>query len=122
MKKLVDSGADSEESARSLSELGVERKWMLARSLREGSVLRRMVKVAVPSEVDLSVADSTRERYYIPTEDQTTAQKRFRVKGNGVGSLLICIAGLTLALLLFLVYGPWLFGILDSFIASMKGM
>ncbi len=116
--KLTEAGADCAENAKTLEELGAGRSFMLTRSLREGSVLRKTVLTAPAAEVDLSNKQSSMCRYYIPKEKQETAKKRFRVRGNGVVSLLIWIGVITVVLLLLLVYGPWLFGIIDSFLAS----
>lgn len=119
VKKLIESGADSSENAKSLSELGIENRPLLARSLREGSVLRKTVLVAEVDKnaIDLSDKNSMAEKYYIPTEAQPTAEKRFRVRGNGVVSLILSIFLITLILLLLLIFGPWLLGIADGLLA-----
>jgi hypothetical protein len=120
VKKLIDAGADSPENAKTLHELDIKLKWPLSHSLREGSVLRKSVK-AVKTSGDDPEKKQAEMSYYIPEDAQITAQKRFRTTGNGVGSLVICIVGSTVALLLLLIYGPWLFGLVDSLIASAKG-
>lgn len=120
--KLIGAGASSPESAKSLSELGIENRPMLARSLREGSVLRKTIQVAEFDKTNISIGDraSMAEKYYIPEDKQVTAQKRFRTKGNGVISLVISVIVITAVLLLALIFGPWLFGIADGMLAAMR--
>ena len=119
VKKLIEAGADSSENAKSLTELGIEHSPMLTRSLREGSVLRRTVLVAEfdNNAIDLSDKNSMAEKYYIPKENQNMAEKRFRVRGNGIISLILSIILITIILLLLLIYGPWLLGIADGLLA-----
>ena len=126
VKKLIEAGADSSENAKTLRELGIDGTGPIRRSLRDGSVLRRTVEKVEPEQTgegsepkaELSDPDRYADRYYIPKEKQAMAQKRFRVKGNGIGTVFLCVGISTVALLLLLIYGPWLFGILDSFMAS----
>ena len=119
VKTLIEAGADSSENAKSLTELGIEHSPMLTRSLREGSVLRRTVLLAEfdNNAIDLSDKNSMAEKDYIPKENQDMAEKRFRVRGNGIISLILSIILITIILLLLLIYGPWLLGIADGLLA-----
>ena len=122
VNRLIESGADSPENAKSLYELGIDNQPLLERSLREGSVLRRTVLVADIDKDTINMADknSASNKYYIPTEAQPTAQRRFKTKGNGIVSLVLSIVAITLILLLMLVFGPWLLGIADGLLAALN--
>ena len=122
VEKLVRAGADSPENAKSLAQLKLENKAMLSRSLREGSVLRKYVQVAKidSSNIDISNKDSMAEKYFIESEKQVIAQKRFRSKGNGIVTLVASAIIITLVLFLALIFGPWLFGIADGMLAAMR--
>ena len=121
VKKLILRGADSEETALSLYELGIENQPMLTRSLREGSVLRKTVKAVSPDKArsDISDVSSMAAKYYIEADMHTYAQKRFKVEGNGIISLIISIIAITIVLLILLIFGPWILGIADGLLAAM---
>ena len=119
VKRLIDAGADSPENAKTLYEIGIENKPLLERSLREGSVLRKTVCVANIDNngINMSDVNSAAEKYYIPAEAQDMAKRRFKVKGNGVVSLIISIIAISIILLLLLIFGPWILGIADGLLS-----
>ena len=121
VKKLISHGADSPENALSLYELNIENQPLLTRSLREGSVLRRAVKSVAPDKDNINMGDvsSMAEKYYIDADMQEYAQKRFKVEGNGILPLIISIVGITVVLVLLLVFGPWILGIADGLLAAL---
>ena len=91
--KLMASGARDAESAKTLEELGYGKKnFLLLRSLRDESTLRRYViareDADAPAEKKRSPADLA---FYIPPEKADVAQRRFMKKSNGVLSTVLSI-------------------------------
>lgn len=119
VQKLIHQGADSPENAKTLYELGIENRPLLVRSLREGSVLRKTVQVTEidTNAINMSDKNSAAQRYYIPAEKQELAKKRYKVKGNGITSLILSIIVITLILMVLLIFGPWILGIADGLLA-----
>ena len=58
-------------------------------------------------------------KYYIEADMHTYAQKRFKVEGNGIISLIISIIAITIVLLILLIFGPWILGIADGLLAAL---
>lgn len=143
VQKLISVGAKSPESAKTLAELSLANASPLAYSLREESVLRRTVKCVKAAErvrlseqgdncdnmsnvaevPNISSKKKAKERiddlaFYIPEAEQSAAQRRYRVKGNGILALIVSIAASTVILFLLLVFGPWLMQIVDSALSA----
>lgn len=112
VERLCREGAETEESALTLAEAGYAEKKLLQSSLRDGSVLRRTVQVAKEA------GDGGAERYFVPREAQATAQKRYRVRGNGPIALIVGILATSVIAYLFLIFGPWIMQSFDQLLSS----
>ena len=89
VKKLLSASADSEESAVSLKELGLEKKFSLRYALRPNSTLSNIIK------------RTEDERYYIPEDKSYRAeslytQKRVTALTLIVPAILLTAAGIAL--------------------------
>ncbi len=109
VKKLFDEKAVSEASARSLSDLGLEKNRFLRLALRRDTTLRKMV---------LSAEDGTTERYYIPEDKAYRAEVTYNPDGSSVLTIVIAVvAFIALAVILMAVI-PDLIGMMSDAIHS----
>ena len=87
VKKLFDEQAISEDSAKSLAELGFEKNSLVKFALRSGSTLRKVIRVAPVDGEDNTAA----ERYYIPDECAYRAEVTYNPDGSSVLTIVIAI-------------------------------
>ena len=87
VKKLFDEQAVSEESAKSLAELGFEKNSLVKFALRSGSTLRKVIHVAPIDSEDNAAA----ERYYIPDECAYRAEVTYNPDGSSILTIVIAI-------------------------------
>lgn len=120
VQKLIQSGAKTREEAKTLSELGLEDKYMLKYSLRAGSVLRKVVMATDKEGKDENGKSTSVDglAFYIPEELEAKAQKRYRLKGNGLGALITSIIVTGIIMFLALIYSPLLLQFLDGLAVS----
>lgn len=93
VRALLAAGANSEETAKTRAEAGFAKTPFLSRELRDGSFLRRVVRVA---------EGDGEPRYYIDETDRIRAEVRYDGRGSGLVSLLLTLV-LTAALSLLLI-------------------
>ena len=97
VRELIKRGANSPDSALTLSELGVAVHGIGLVGLRNGeSLLRRSVRAAPEKEGDdpgrtLKGREVTAARFYLPEEERINAEVRFSAKNT---TLLIAILGI----------------------------
>ncbi|MBQ7124777.1 MAG: hypothetical protein IJO00_00305 [Clostridia bacterium] len=85
VKKLFDERASNEETAKTLAELGFERNKLVKNSLKEGSILRKVVKVA-PSD-----DEGADDRYYIPDECLHRAETLYCPDGSSIITIILAL-------------------------------
>lgn len=107
VRALLAAEALSEESAKSVQELGLSR--LAAFELTHNAVLQRLISSVTGEE-------GGEVRYYIPEEQKYRAEVRFESRGNGVASLLITAVVTFAAGLLVSKLLPWFLGIIDKFL------
>lgn len=93
VRRIIATGALSEETAKTAPELGLTGKWLLA-ELRRNVTLKRMVH-----RVE---TDGEETRYFIPEEEKYRAEVRYERAGNGAAGLLITVC-LTVVLAVLLI-------------------
>lgn len=87
-----------EESARSLSELGMDKKRLLRRTLRDGSSLRKVV-------MKTESADGT-VRYYIPEDKRDRASSLYASDRSTVLTVIVAFILFAVIAILLLMYLP----------------
>ena len=80
VRKLLDSGADSPENAKTLPELGV----------RETGYLRSCLKGRGPLSTVVSATDARPAAYYIPEQNRKHANSKFRKDPFSVPLIILC--------------------------------
>lgn len=98
VRKLVSSGAFSEEASRTLKELGYSpfSCFILKRCLYDGSALRKYVSAIFPDKKSytddmLFKSAENEQKYYIPEENISVATMRFDDKGTSLVTVMITI-------------------------------
>ncbi len=94
VRKLLDAHAESEESAKALSDLGIKKKSSLLRALKDGSSLRKSVMVTKDAGGEA--------RYYIPPENADRAASLFVKKKSSLG--MIILGAILLVAVLFVIF------------------
>ncbi|MBQ8432615.1 MAG: hypothetical protein IJX28_06990 [Clostridia bacterium] len=143
VRKLVKSGANSPETALTLSELGYFRSSSIRSELWRGVTLRKVIRCVqeeeflageqARKEAHLAAGkpasafeprrfrpDYTTARFYLPEELRYRAEVRFERKGSGWGLFLLSVVGafVLAALLCWLL--PDLLQLMDNFINLMS--
>ena len=85
VKKLLDDKIHSEGSAKTLDELGFVKNKILKFLLRDGTTLRKVVKIAEDSE------SGAPARYYIPQDCAYRAEVTYNPDGSSVITVVIAI-------------------------------
>ena len=139
IKALINSGADAENSAKTLAELGLSKNFLVRKYLKDDSVLRRSVLICgeshlPPSQNKFKIfwyetflrTDIPRKtnfntaKFYLPEENRSAAELRFREESHPVRNFILAAAGL-LAVAIFVSYAlPELLTMLDNFITQVK--
>ncbi len=134
VRRLDIAGAHDRDSAKTLSELGLEKNIFCKISLKRGNSIRKAVCIA-PAEdeelpEDISVLRAAAQgrkcspltdRFYIPAEKCDTIVDRFNPKGSGwLSVLLMIILGIVLVIAIF-KFAPFIAGLIEQAIASAVG-
>lgn len=139
IRALINASADGENSAKTLAELGLEKNFLIRKYLRDDSVLRRSVlscgdtllppsgnkfkifwyetflRTDIPRKTNFNTA-----KFYLPEENRSAAELRFREESHPVRNFILAAAGL-LAVTIFVSYAlPELLTMLDNFITQVK--
>jgi len=104
-RALLKSGACSPETAKTRAELGFGKTPFLKRELRDGSFLRRVVRVA---------EREGEPRYYIDEEDRIRAEVRYDKQGSGLLALLLTAALTLIAGMVVIRLTPAILNIIDN--------
>lgn len=138
VRRLLDEGCTSAETAKTLYELGFDDKLGVRHALREGGMLSRWVvsaeaetesgdKSESGSEDDISgnagqknkgkrrtkrgnTVDMDTAHYYVPLDIAGRAREKFSSKGTGAAGVIIVLAVVLAVLLLFAILLPRLSG------------
>ena len=86
VKRLFDEKATSEDTAKTLEELGFEKSRILRHALRSGSTLRKMVMACSDGSEEES---SSPLRFYIPDEKAYRAEITYNPDGSSILTLVI---------------------------------
>ena len=84
VKKLFDERAESEATAKSLSDLGFAKNRIVKLALKPGSTLRKVVRATEEKEGEPA-------RYYIPEETSYRAEVTYNPDGSSVMTLVIAV-------------------------------
>ena len=107
VRALLAAKAHTDESAKSLADLGLARNPLYGFAAAHDLTLRRILKRA-------EGAEGEGERYYIPEEEKHRADVRFEAKGNGVVSLIVSIAVAFAVAVLLIKLLPAILGVIDG--------
>lgn len=123
VRAILQAKAHTPESAKTLTELGLDKNPLYRFELRRNAVLKKTVLRAAEqaskeseSESEGKDAENTaeEERFYIPEEDKYRAEVRFDKEGNGVMGLVVT-AVLTVVLAILLIkLTPAVLGMIDN--------
>ncbi len=146
VRKLLSEECLSPESAKTLYELGYNRKYVIRNGVRRGTTLRSVVKCREEEEYNAQIAEqrakyeerrkeddslppfreapysvnADTDHFYIPEEKKYSAEMRFEKKGTSWFAffvvILVCIIGFVA--LLFVL--PELLELVDEFVGSFK--
>ena len=105
VKRLFYENADSEQSARTLTELGFEKNRLLRRSLRDGSSLRKVVHVCDGAQ-EGKQGEKKPLRYYIPEDCAYRAEVLYNPDGSSVLTILITVIMFVAIVLLLMMIVP----------------
>lgn len=140
VRKLISAGAIGKENAKSASELGYSKNFLIKNALSQSLSLRRTVKCVGEEEYlerlkeeraeyekrraegeklprfkeQEYLIDVENDLFYIPEESVDRAEFKFRKKGSGWLSTLFGILGLILIFFVLLLVLPYLLGIVDN--------
>jgi len=112
VRKLIEVGADSPQSAKSLSELGFDKNFFVLNSLKETSTMRKLISCTDEDDVPENItAKKQRElnlsrKWYIPRELFDRAELMYSSRGNTIGVALISILAFMIAALLSFMIIP----------------
>ena len=107
VRAILRAEAFSAESAKTASELGIDRKRLLCHELERNTTLQRLIRTV---EADGEV------RHYIPEELKYRAEVRYEAKGNGLFGLIFTIVA-TIALGIAVIkLLPGILSIFDNFL------
>lgn len=131
VKAAVDSGADSEKNARTITEMGLGNKWIIRRMLRTDSGLRRIL--CCVNEAEFPEPKKTKffgertvktpfdtARFYLPEEKRITAELRFPEEAHPVRNCILAAAALVLVGFLLMTVIPELLTMTDNFVTQVK--
>ncbi len=151
VRALINSEANSPESAKTLDELGLKKSYLAKNALRSSSTLGRFVKCVGAEEFyakqraeheALETAPATEgektrktpkykersymvdidnDRFYIPEELRVRADIRYDKKGSGRLATAIAIIALTIGFIAVLLIMPWIFKTINSIVGNFKG-
>jgi hypothetical protein len=136
-RALVKGECFSQESAKTLDELGFSRNIFVKLSLIFGTTLRRVVRCVEAEEWQEARKDVkgskvaefllpekryknnfSTDKFYIPESYKYTAEIRFAKKGNGLLSLVLTAVLGIVAVVLIFKFAPSLLSMIDEFIGS----
>ena len=146
VRGLIAAEALSPESAKTLAELGLDKKPFLRRALKKSVSVRRVVycreeeEFLRKQEEERSAheelrktnrflkkfrdkefrADPKSHHFYIPEELKETANTKFDKKGTSFVSLAIVLVALLVLMIVALIGLPELMKLLDNFVGTMK--
>ncbi len=119
VRTLLKSECFSEESAKTLSELGFGTNYFIQHSLRTDAALRKLVfranGLASNGTIDFLTAE-----FYIPEEKKYRAEIRYAGKGTGFVDFVICVVILAAAAFAALYLIPDLIQLIDNFITQIS--
>ena len=121
VRAILKAEAHTPESAKTLTELGLDKNPLYRFELRHNAALKKMVLRSLAQEpteneaADKATADTEQqERFYISEEAKYRAELRFDKKGNGIAGLALT-AILTVALAILLIkLTPVVLGLVDN--------
>ncbi len=116
VKRLFDENADSEQNAKTLEELGFQKSRILRYSLRDGSMLRKVVMASPDPEKE----EKTPKRYYIPENCAYRAETIYNPDGSSVLTIVIAIIMFIAVTLLLLVIVPDLIQMASNAVNKLK--
>lgn len=114
---LVQRGAQTPESALSLTELDIKGKWYLRWALREGKPLRKMLVIPETMTGKTRTAEIP---FYLPEENRFKAENRFQNGRRPIMSLILCGIALLLTVFFVLFIVPELLTMLDNLVGFVK--
>lgn len=122
VRAILKAEAHTPESAKTLTELGLDKNPLYRFELRRNTVLRKTVLRVSEQGSDESESETAsedtenveqEERFYISEEEKYRAEVRFDKKGNGIAGLVLT-AVLTVALAILLIkLTPAVLGMID---------
>lgn len=115
VKKLFDEQAISEESAKSLAELGFEHSRLVKFALRPDSTLRKVVR-AVPASNE--EGQPLPDRFYIPDECAYRAEVTYNPDGSSLLTIVIAIIMFIAAAMILMAVLPKLLDMLGGAFTS----
>ena len=147
VRRMLDNKIHKREDAKTLSELGYTKNFLIRSMFRDSHSLRRVVKCveeedfyAEQSEAraeydkkresgerlprfreELYIVDIDNDHFYIPEDREITALTKFRKKGSTWLSMVISIILLTVAFFALLLFLPWFLGELDTAFGTIAG-
>lgn len=119
VRKMIERGAHSPESAVGYESLGYRRISFLLYSLRDESYLRRSVLSADESTKmskngNIIKKMAYEKSFYIPQDKVEFVKKRFRRSKSAVWMLILVLISIVLLFGVCYIYGPYFMSILDS--------
>ena len=123
IRAILRAEAHSSESAKTLTELGLDKNPLYRFELRRNAVLGKMVLRASEQGSDKSESETAskdaksatqEERFYISEEDKYRAEIRFDKKGNGVAGLVLTAALTVVLAILLIKLIPAVLGMVDN--------
>lgn len=115
VKKLFDEKADTENSAKSLAELGLQKKKYLSYVLRSKSTLHNIIKV-VPAEGEAPC------RYYIPDETSYRAEAVYKPDGSSPMTIVFAAIAFVIIALVLIHVVPHLLQLTDQAVEGFQNL
>ena len=142
VKRVFSSGADSPDTSKTLTEMGIRSSALVKNSLKEGRSLRKYIRIANPDEAltripakkrgrlisflfpekEHSKCDFDRAKLFISKDDSYTADSKYVQKNISNPLFLIVWIGLLTALAFALtIFIPDLLQLSDNFLSNFLG-
>ncbi len=124
VRYLIGHQIHDESSAVTLAEAGFAKSRLIAFTLREGSMLRKLV-VCLPDEEDgrdrKGRVELSRARIYLPEDKCYRADMAYNNNGASLLTVLLTVLLFLVMLALLAIMVPWLLGLIEDFLDLFKG-
>ena len=140
VRKMISMEIFTRESAKTVGELGYKKNFFIRSFFRDNESFRRVVKCVEEEDyyaeqekereeleaareknkklpkhkTTIYRADLDNDRFYIPEEMRSLAEKRFNKKGSTWISMIFAILALTVIFVVILFFLPWFFGLFSA--------